>query len=305
MKVGKGIRRLFPKRVDDTLKKILENNGSGVQQSGKIQAQSSGDETLLIPVEQIVPNPSQPRILFKEENLKTLAESIVNRGVLQPVVVRRVSVSPPKYEIIGGERRLRAARIAGLSSIPVVIKEATDVEMRIVSLLENFQREDLNVVEKTKSIGELFNDLKSTESVAKELGLSHRIIERYMRIYRVIYASPALASVFERQAEIIDFKTAETMASLFETILNTLESNKKFFELVNNEGIKSAIKHFLQIGKDSTSMRKDKSFNIVTRKNELIFTARHDRTKAITPDGKREIQHGLEQFFAKLVESGK
>lgn len=303
--MGKGIRRLFSKRADETLKKILGNEGSNIQPSDAIQVQSSGSETLLIPIEQIVPNPSQPRILFKEENLKTLAESIKSKGVLQPVVVRRVAVSPPKYEIIGGERRLRAARIAGLSSIPGFVKEAADVEMRIVALLENFQREDLNVVEKTRSIGELFNDLKSTEGVAAELGLCQRIVERYMRIYRVIYSSPSLASVFERQAEFIDFKTAETMASLFETILDSPELNEKFFELVNNEGIKSAIRHFLQIGKNITSRQKDKSFNIVVRKNELVFTARHERNKGITSDGKREIERGLEQFFAKLSENGK
>ncbi len=302
--MGKGIRNLFSKRTDETLKKILGNNGSGLQQPEKDIVPSENGKTVLIPIEQIAHNPSQPRRLFAEEKLKALAESIRIRGILQPVLVRRVSVSPLRYELIAGERRLRAARIAGLSSIPVVVKEASDNEMRILALLENLQREDLNVVEKTRAIGELFNELKDIERVASELGLCLRIVERYMRIYRVLYASPALASMFELQAEFIDFKTAEMMATLFENIENS-ESREKFFEFVNNEGLKSAIKYFMLLAVNRTPRRIDNSFSINVRNDELIFTARHAKKEKITAEGKREIQRGLEQFFAKLEESGK
>jgi len=304
--MGKVMNSLFSsKKGDNALKKILETNGSGIQQAEKAQMPSGDGEKVFIHVDQIVPNPSQPRRLFDEEKLKTLAESIKKIGVLQPIVVRLVSLSPQRYEVIAGERRLRAAKIAGLSSIPAIVKQASDIEMRIFALLENLQREDLNVVEKTRAIGELFNDLKNIEQVADELGLSQRIVERYLRICRVIYSSPPLASVFERQAEHIDFKTAEAIASLFENIENSGESREKFFELVNAEGIKSAIKYFMQVIGNRTSRRTDDSFNIVVRKDELIFTARHDSNKEITPEDRREIEHGLEQFFNRLGESGK
>jgi len=301
--MGKGIKAFFSKRTDETLKKILGDDGSNLQQPEKDIVPSGYGKTVIIPVEQIAHNPLQPRKIFSEEKLNTLAESIKNRGVLQPVLVRRVSASPLKYELIAGERRLRAARVAGLSSIPVVVKETSDNEIRIVALVENLQREDLNVVEKTRAIGELFNLFKNVERVASELGLCLRIVERYMRIYKVIYSSQVLSSIFERQAEFIDFKTAETMASLFETILNSHESREKFLDVVNKEGIKRAIKYFMQLV-NSTPRRIDKSFNIAVRKDELIFTARHDRNKGITVESKREIQRGLTLFFERLRESG-
>lgn len=306
VKVEKVMSSLFsPEKGDEALKKTLGNNGRDIKQQEKTQTLSEDGKEVRIPIDQIVPNPSQPRMLFEDEKLKTLAESIKIRGVLQPVLVRRVSGSHLRYEVIAGERRLRAARMAGLSSIPVIVKDASDIEMRIVALIENLQREDLNVVEKTRAIGELFNNLGSIEKVAAELGLCPRIVERYMRIYRVIYASPALASIFERKAEHIDFKTAEAMASLFETILNAPESSAKFFELVNSKGIESAIKYFMQLVGNRTSRRMDDSFNIVARKDELIFTVRHDKNKEITAEEKREIEHGLTQFFKRLEENGK
>ncbi|HAM50290.1 MAG TPA: hypothetical protein DCP92_06200 [Nitrospiraceae bacterium] len=300
--MGKVMSSLFSsKKGDAALQKILEYDGRDIQQREKTQVLSEDRAKVFVPVDQIVPNPFQPRHLFVEDKLKTLAESIRVRGMLQPVLVRRVSASPLKYEVIAGERRLRAARIAGLSSIPVIVKDAaSDIEMRIVALSENLQREDLTVVEKTKAIGQLFNDLESIEKIAAELGLCQRIVERYMKIYRVIYASPALSSVFERQADFIDFKTAETMASIFENIENATDSREKFFELVNAEGIKSAIKYFMHLVESKTPRKMNSSFNIAVRKDELIFTVRHDRSKEITPEGKREILGGLEQFFGRI-----
>jgi len=103
----------------------------------------------LIPIDEIVPNPNQPRRRFSEEELKELAESIKEFGVLQPIIVRE---KDGKYEIVAGERRWRAAKMAGLSRIPAVVKEVSDEEMMILSLVENLQREDLNPVERARAI---------------------------------------------------------------------------------------------------------------------------------------------------------
>jgi ParB family chromosome partitioning protein len=99
----------------------------------------------LISLEEIIPNEGQPRKTFYEDSLQELAQSIKERGVLEPIVVRP---KDGKYEIVMGERRCRAARMAGLSEIPAVVREMSDEDVACDSLLENFQREDLNPVDR-------------------------------------------------------------------------------------------------------------------------------------------------------------
>ena len=109
-------------------------------------ASNAGSETKL-PIEDIVPNPNQPRIHFNETELRELSESIQEHGVLQPLLVRKHGNG---YEIIAGERRYQASKLAGLEELPVIIKEVNDEEMLALALIENLQRSDLNPVEEAK-----------------------------------------------------------------------------------------------------------------------------------------------------------
>ena len=102
---------------------------------------AAGKEVFFLPVSMIVPNPLQPRKTFEEDSLLELAESMKNFGVLQPILVIKKEKT---YEIITGERRWRAAKLAGLKEMPVIIKQMTEKELAEVSLIENIQREDLN-----------------------------------------------------------------------------------------------------------------------------------------------------------------
>jgi ParB family chromosome partitioning protein len=127
-----------------------------------------------IPIGQLITNPNQPRKTFYEQTIFELAESIKQHGVLSPIIVRP---SGSKYEIIAGERRFRAAGQAGLKEIPAIIKKASDEDAKIISLIENIQREDLNDVDRAAALKELKVNLGSPwETIAKRLGLTKRRI---------------------------------------------------------------------------------------------------------------------------------
>jgi ParB family chromosome partitioning protein len=115
----------------------------GVREDEKVTSDAA--EVRLIPLGAITPNPHQPRREFSEEALNDLAASIETRGVLQPVLVRPLGSG--KYELVAGERRLRASKKAGLTEIPSLVREMSDQESLAIALIENLQREDLNAVE--------------------------------------------------------------------------------------------------------------------------------------------------------------
>lgn len=125
--LGKGLEELFSSEVLDF--DTFESN---------IMETATQSDIKEIPVSEIRPNPYQPRKTFNQEALEELAESIRNYGVFQPIIVKK---SIKGYDLIAGERRLRASRLAGIDTIPAIVKEFTDEEMREISLLENIQRE--------------------------------------------------------------------------------------------------------------------------------------------------------------------
>jgi ParB family transcriptional regulator, chromosome partitioning protein len=134
-----------------------------------------------IPVELIGPNPRQPRRSFDEEKLAELAESIRARGVLQPIVVSPLAGG--RYELVAGERRVRAARIAGLESIPAVVRDARDWDRLDLALAENMAREDLNAIEAARACAMLVDDLGLTkEEVGRRVGRSRAAISNLVRL---------------------------------------------------------------------------------------------------------------------------
>ncbi len=125
-----------------------------------------------IPLDKIMANPNQPRKTFYEQTIAELSDSIKQHGVLSPIIVRP---SGEFYEIIAGERRFRAAKQAGLREIPAIIKSASDKDSKIISLIENIQREDLNDIDKASALIELKASLGlSWEKIAQTLGLTKR-----------------------------------------------------------------------------------------------------------------------------------
>jgi ParB family chromosome partitioning protein len=136
--------------------------------------------TLEVPVEKIEINPYQPRRSFDRESLTELSESIKIHGVLQPLLVRK---SADHYQLIAGERRLRASKLAGLDTVPVVIKDLDDRAVMEIALVENLQREDLNPIEEAEAYKKLIEEFKLTqEEVAKSVGKSRSSITNTLRL---------------------------------------------------------------------------------------------------------------------------
>lgn len=138
------------------------------------------DKIYSVPLDKLVPNPDQPRKSFNEESLIELAGSIRNHGIIQPLVVKK---SGDEYVIIAGERRYRAAKMAGISEVPVIVKEYDDVKTKEISLIENLQREDLNAMEESEAIRELMETYNLTqEEVAQKLGKARPSIANTLRL---------------------------------------------------------------------------------------------------------------------------
>ena len=157
--LGRGLEELF--NIEDISYDKLEE---------KIIENAKEEELKEINIKDLRVNPYQPRKTFNEESLKELAESIKEHGVIQPIIVKK---SIKGYEIVAGERRYRASILAGKETIPAIIKDFTDNEMMEIAVLENLQRENLNVIEEAEAYHSLMNNLNLTqEQVASSLNLT-------------------------------------------------------------------------------------------------------------------------------------
>lgn len=136
-----------------------------------------------VPIERIIPNPRQPRRRFEEEPLRELAESIRQHGVLQPLSVQK---TPSGYVLVAGERRLRAAGLAGLKTVPCILVQATGQESALLALVENLQRRDLHYMEEAAAIARLMGEYGlSQEETARRLGRSQPAVANKLRLLRL------------------------------------------------------------------------------------------------------------------------
>ncbi len=148
----------------------------------KLKTYMETGRVVFLPAKSIRPNPAQPRKLFREESLEELAESIRQHGILQPLSVRRIGGS---YELIAGERRLRAGILAGLTEIPCIVMQMTESESAMTALVENLQRQDLDFIEEAMGIDLLLRQHgMSQEQVARLLGKSQSGIANKLRLLR-------------------------------------------------------------------------------------------------------------------------
>ena len=142
--------------------------------------ESDGERVQAIPLADIVPSPLQPRTEFRADQLNELVESIRERGVIQPLIVRKVGA---KYELIAGERRWRAAQIVGLVEAPAIARKASDQEVLELALIENLQREDLNPIEEATAYARLSREFGLTqEEISRRVGKSRASVANSMRL---------------------------------------------------------------------------------------------------------------------------
>ncbi len=197
--VGKGIRAL--------LANIDKKSDADKKDSTKKKDQAVMSE---IVIHHIEINPFQPRVDFDEDELSDLAESIKTHGLIQPITVRRLNAR--KYQIISGERRWRAAQIAGLKTLPVYIRETDDQGMLEMSLLENIQRTDLNPMEVAISFQRLIDECDLThEALSSRLGKKRSSITNYLRLLRL---APSVQKAVKEQ--VITMGHAKLLAGIKE-----------------------------------------------------------------------------------------
>ena len=170
--LGRGLEQLFSSEVLDF--ETLENN---------IMESAKESDIIEISVNDIRPNPYQPRKSFNQEALDELATSIKNYGVFQPIIVKK---SIKGYDLVAGERRLRASKLAGLETIPVIIKDFSDEEMREIALLENLQRENLTAIELAWAYKGIIDSLHiRQEDLASKLGKSRSHVTNTLGLLRL------------------------------------------------------------------------------------------------------------------------
>ena len=166
------------------LEELFNNENLDLQSmETRIYETATNEEIVNIPLENLRPNPYQPRKVFDEEALKDLADSIKEHGVFQPIIVKK---SIKGYEIIAGERRYRASKLAGLEKIPAIIRNFTDEQMMEIALLENLQRENLNAIEEATAYKKMIQNLGITQDeLSKKVGKSRSHITNIIGLLRL------------------------------------------------------------------------------------------------------------------------
>lgn len=157
--------------------------GKGIDALFREEAVHKEDQVQQIAVARMIANPFQPRKLFDEAAIEELSQSIHEHGIIQPIVVRK---NGKKYEIVAGERRYRAAKLAGLTEVPVIVRDFNEQQMMEVAILENLQREDLTPIEEAEAYNSLIVNLKFTQDdLAKRLGKSRPHIANLIRLLQL------------------------------------------------------------------------------------------------------------------------
>jgi len=216
-----------PKRLGGGLEKLL---GNQIVTPGPLSEQKAAAQQVVvrselikeIPLSEIEPNPSQPRSNFDEERLVELSESIASLGIIQPITVR--VAGPNRYQIISGERRWRASRMAGLDSIPAYIRTADDGERLIMALVENIQRTDLDAIEVALSYQRLIDEAHLTqEKISAQVGKKRSTVANYLRLLKLpdeiqLAIREQLVSMGHARA-LINVENAEQQRSIAEKIV--------------------------------------------------------------------------------------
>lgn len=171
-RLGKGLAAIFGEDVNDVLEDI---------QQGKSEEHAAGK--FEVPVDEVKPNPYQPRKNFDDDKIQELSESIKLHGVFTPILVKKAVRG---YELVTGERRLRATKLAGLKMIPAILMEFDDQQMMEIALLENIQREDLNAIEEAQGYEKLIKKLGYTQDeLAKRIGKSREHVANMLRLLKL------------------------------------------------------------------------------------------------------------------------
>lgn len=241
--LGKGLDAMIP---------VPESSSSGKMET---KTEDKGSETI-VKITQVEPNREQPRKNFDEDALQELADSIKQFGLLQPILVQDRKTY---YEIIAGERRWRAAKLAGLKEVPVIIRDYTDQEIVEISLIENIQREDLNPIEEAQAYKRLLTEFNlKQDEVAERVSKSRTAVTNSMRLLKLCD---------EVQQMIIDDMLstghARALISIEDPEQQYMLAQKIFDEKLNVRDVEKLVKNLNKAEKPKKEILEDKSLEII------------------------------------------
>lgn len=229
--LGRGLSSLIPNKPTEksTSSQIINTE----------ETLNTKDTLLEVDINLIEANPYQPRTEFSQEEIENLAQSIKDKGILQPLVVTEISEN--KYQLIAGERRLRAAKLAGLSTVSVVIKNGiTDQDKAELALIENIQRQNLNPIERAKGFAELQHKFNITQEViAQQLDISRSAVAntlRYLKLPEKVQNALATGDITEGHAKIIaGLDNPELQEQVLDNIINNALNVRQTAKVVKKE----------------------------------------------------------------------
>jgi len=197
-----------------------------------------------VDVEKIIPNSQQPRKNFEPEALKDLAKSIKEHGILQPLILVKTNTGDDKYQVLAGERRLKASKLAGLEKVPAIIRTATEQQKLELALVENVQRKDLNPIEEAFSFQKLITEFNLTQDrVADRIGKDRSWVSNHLRLFKLpkeIQDALAIEKITMGHAKaILALKEEKLQRKLFNKIANEKFSVRETEEQVKKVSVKS------------------------------------------------------------------
>ena len=277
--LGRGLEELFNNEVLD-YSKVEE----------KIINETKQEEIVNLKIEDLRPNPYQPRKTFDEKSLKELADSIKEHGIFQPIIAKK---SIKGYEIIAGERRVRAASLANLDEVPAIVKDFNDKEMMEIALLENLQRENLNAIEEAEAYNKLQTSLNLTqENLAKRLGKSRshitnmlgllslpQEVQKAIKDKKITMSHARVISKLDDKEEQINLTNKIIQEDLSVRTLEELSSNNNYVK--TNKQTKTKKTNEYKLLQDFLCEKIGTKVKIANNKLEIKFTNTSDLNRIL------------------------
>jgi len=292
--LGKGLDSLIPNTIGESQKKNAKTNTS----AGKTKQEEKGLESV-VKITLVEPNREQPRKNFDEDALQELANSIKQFGLLQPILVQD---RKDHYEIIAGERRWRAAKLAGLKEVPVIIKQLTEQEIVEIALIENIQRENLNPIEEAQAYKKLLTEFNlKQDEVADRVSKSRTAVTNSMRLLKL--CDEVQQMVID---EMISTGHARAILSIEDPQQQYTIAQQIFDEKLSVRDVEKLVKNLNKPKAEKAKTEKNKSLeyiyeNTAEKMKEVLGTKVSISAKE-NGSGKFEIEFFSHEDFDRLVE---
>lgn len=302
--LGRGLDALFPEKNGEKVKTTVKKENTSVETTEiSVKSKDSHGEdnksVLTVKISKVEPNRSQPRKQFDEDALLELSESIKQYGVLQPLLV---SDKKDYYEIVAGERRWRAAKLAGLKEVPVIIKELSDQQVVEISLIENIQREDLNPIEEAMAYKRLIEEFSlKQDEIAERVSKSRTAVTNSMRLLKL---APKVQQMLID--EMISAGHARAILAITEPDPQYSVAMKVFDEKLSVRETEKLVKKLLEPAKERKG-------NVSSTTEDVIYESLEEKMKGImgtkvhiqrkkNNKGKIEIEYYSRDELERIIE---